>query len=316
MGDMTTGRNIPLWEDSEKKDIYLTYCPGTGKVDEEQKSGKSGIIRDTGRKPAVIVCPGGGYMMTGDREAEPVANKFAEYGYKAFVLRYSTAASKDPRFPAPLVDLAKAILYLREKSGEWNIDVSKIVVCGFSAGGHLAASLGVFWNNRFLTDRLGALGLINGQGLPDSRVLKPAALILGYPVVDYRRILKEWVSVAPDGQIIDLRRICNETVFGNPDPSDEDLAGISPVNFVSSDTPPTFIWHTAEDDIVYVEGSLEYCLELKKHNVPFELHVFEKGPHALSLCDETTVRSPEHLELTCRAWFGLALNWLDSRLNK
>ncbi len=289
-------RNIPLWQD--RKDVYMTWCPPA-------------TLQDTsGKKPAVIVCPGGGYMMTADGEAEPVAYKFAANGYQAFVLRYSTIKTGNSAFPGPLFDLAKAMLLLHEKAVEWGIDTDRIIVCGFSAGGHLAASLGVFWNEAFLTEKLAGDGLINGAGLPDARVLKPAALVLGYPVTDQTKSLKEWTTISPEGETIDLRKICNQATYGKAEPTLEDQIRISPVNHVTVNTPPTFIWHTAEDNMVFVEGSLYFGLELTKQKIPFELHIFEEGPHALSLCDETTVRDEEQLKLTCRAWFGLALSWL------
>jgi acetyl esterase/lipase len=287
--------NIQLW--SDRPDVYLTCC---------SSQSSSGEL-----KPAVIVCPGGGYMMTADSEAEPVAYKFADNGYKAYVLRYSTAKTGDSAFPIPLYDLAKAVLTLKKNSVEWGIDQKRIVVCGFSAGGHLAACLGAFWNSDFLKKKLELEGLINGPGLPDATALKPAALVLCYPVVDQTKSLKDWTITTPEGQTVDMRKVCNKATYGKAEPTMEDQQKISPINYVSGDTPPTFIWHTAQDDMVFAEGTLEYGLKLTKNKVPFEIHVFEEGPHALSLCDETTMRDKEHLNYTCRAWFGLALAWLE-----
>ena len=99
---------------------------------------------DLGRKrPVVLICPGGGYQMTSDREAEALAVKFMSMGYHAAILRYSVAPA---RFPEALQQLATAVAMLRENAEKWHIDTDKIVVQGSSAGGHLAASLGVFWN--------------------------------------------------------------------------------------------------------------------------------------------------------------------------
>ena len=90
------------------------------------------------RRPAVVICPGGGYGMTSDREAEPVALKFLEKGFQCFVLRYSV---EPVRFPAALLQLATAVAMVRSRADEWHVNADKIAVCGFSAGGHLAASL-------------------------------------------------------------------------------------------------------------------------------------------------------------------------------
>ena len=119
-------------------------------------------------RPAVIVCPGGGYAGTSPREAEPIAMKYCAAGFHAFVLDYSVVPSS---WPAAICELSKAVAYVRKISGEHNIDPNKIFVCGFSAGGHLAASLGVMWDEGFLSEKLNL----------DKEILKPNGLLLGYP---------------------------------------------------------------------------------------------------------------------------------------
>src|SRR5690554_5099502 len=94
------------------------------------------------KRPAVLICPGGAYQFTSDREAEPVAMRFAAAGFHAFVLRYRVAPSKHPK---ALLDVSRAMWIIRENAIQWNVDPDSIAVCGFSAGGHLAGSLGVFW---------------------------------------------------------------------------------------------------------------------------------------------------------------------------
>ncbi|MEG0571034.1 MAG: alpha/beta hydrolase, partial [Oscillospiraceae bacterium] len=118
----------------------------------------------------IVICPGGAYMMTSDREAEPIALKFLSAGFNCFVLRYSV----DPvSFPTSLLELSKAVAIIRENAQEWNVDVNDITVCGFSAGGHLAASLATMWNRDFIMQKL---GIEYGQN-------KPNKVILGYPVI-------------------------------------------------------------------------------------------------------------------------------------
>ena len=122
------------------------------------------------KRPAVLVLPGGGYEFTSQREATPVALEFAAAGISVFVLHYSTAP--DVFFPTELVQVFSAIRVIRENAVQWNIDPEQIYLCGFSAGGHLAASAGVFWNRDWV-HKLGFEGYAH----------KPNGLILNYPVI-------------------------------------------------------------------------------------------------------------------------------------
>ena len=130
---------------------------------------------DTDRKrPVVLICPGGGYRMTSDREAEAVAIKYVSMGYQACVLRYSV---KPSIFPRALCELAWCVKYLRSHADEYAIDRNGIFVLGFSAGGHLAASLGVFWHEKWLEELLGA----------DKSEMRPDGMILCYPVISSKQ---------------------------------------------------------------------------------------------------------------------------------
>ena len=183
-------------------------------------------------RPAIIVCPGGGYMFLSDREAEPTALRFMAHGYHAFVLRYSAQAA----FPAPMFDLANAIALVRRNAAEWFIDPNRIVVCGFSAGGHLAASLGVLWDTPLLAP---PLGLSPEQIRPNALLLCYAVIELevlshasppgdeaGQPVYDPQDAIALALGVRPSQALRDQYRL--------------DL-------HVSPATPPAFIWHTATD---------------------------------------------------------------------
>ena len=125
---------------------------------------------DIHRRPVVVVCPGGGYVFTSDREAEIVALQFLAMGYHAAVLRYSVAPAV---FPAAVLELGSAVVQLREHGEEWHIRTDRIVVAGFSAGGHMAASYCMFWNQAWMGERLGV----------QSGLLRPDGMILGYPVI-------------------------------------------------------------------------------------------------------------------------------------
>lgn len=291
---------IQLWEDIDYVTLQTYILEYSPELQPERK------------RPAVIVCPGGAYLGTSDREGEPVAMRFAAQGYHTFVLRYTTFyrnsaenCSEPPIvnpgvvYPQPVFDLAKAVLTVRQNAEGWNIDINQIAVCGFSAGGHLAASLGVHWQDFFLKDKLGV----------SNELLKPNALILGYPLLDYLS-LKQEAAVKADAPTMELWHLSNQAVFGVSEPSDEDLEKLSPSRYVSSLTPPAFLWHTADDPLVYVSNSLNFSHALADHQVPFELHVFESGVHGLSLCDETTAGEEGHINIDCQPWALLAMNWL------
>lgn len=221
------------------------------------------IENDSGIRPcrgAVLVFPGGGYHGCSNREAEPVALSFLAEGYNAFVLRYSVA--EDAAFPKPLEDANWAMDMLTKNADEFGIDKNKIAVCGFSAGGHLAAALGT-------TGRI-----------------RPQAMILGYPCI--------------------LENISH--ILAAPVPSLE--------KEVDEKTPPCYIFTTAEDKTVPVENSLEFALALSRQGLAFELHVFERGRHGLSLakqntaCGDAAAINPDFAQ-----WLPMCITWLDGHFS-
>jgi acetyl esterase/lipase len=302
---------INVWPDRE--DVFLQAY-----IQED-----SSQISKGRRRPAVLVLPGGAYLFTSDREAEPVALRFAGLGYHAFVLRYSVffgqgarsdnwSAASGPApgnphaaYPGPLFDLAKAMLIIREQADRWLLDPEQIALCGFSAGGHLAASLGVHWTDGFLKDHIQA----------DNRFFRPAAMILGYPLTDCLNLSKEAERIkGKDITLIEYWHVFNLAVFHQPEPPDQVLADASPVLFVNQDTPPAFLWHTATDGLVPVAQSLDMAAAMSKMGIPCELHVFENGPHGLSLADAATAETPDQINEPAQAWFALARNWLNRHL--
>ena len=130
---------IQLKDSEFTANLFTYFLDNSPEIDPERK------------RPVVLICPGGGYAMTSDREAEALAVKFMAMGYHAAILRYSVAPA---RFPEALLQLATAVAMLRENAEKWHIDTDKIVIQGSSAGGHLAASLGVFWNKPFVAEAL------------------------------------------------------------------------------------------------------------------------------------------------------------------
>lgn len=237
------------------------------------------------RRPAVVVCPGGGYFMTSDREAEPIALAFAAAGYHAFVLRYSVSPM---RFPGALLELSQAVATVRKNAGEWQVDPEQIYVCGFSAGGHLTASLGVHWNRDFVT---GPLGLTRQEN-------RPNGLILSYAVLSSEERTTHMGSF--------------QNLFSGH-PTQEELELTSCEKHVSQDTPPCFLWHTCNDGVVPVQNSLRFATALANHRIPFELHVYPNGPHGLALSSAVTGKSMVVEE--CQSWVKDAVRWIGQPKN-
>ena len=221
---------------------------------------------------AVLVCPGGGYVNRAPHEATPVVRRFNACGFHAFVVQYRVAPH---RHPAPLLDAARALRLIRVHAGEWHVDAEHIAVCGFSAGGHLAASLGVHY---------GLDALNTGDDL-DAISARPDALILGYPVI----------TSGTFGH-----RGCFENLLG-PDAAPELLRAMSLELQVAARTPPAFLWHTADDPSVPVENSLLLAMALREHRVPFELHVYPHGRHGVGLSEDDA-----HIA----TWTDLCCEWL------
>jgi acetyl esterase/lipase len=234
------------------------------------------------QRPAVIICPGGGYGFTSAREAEPVALQFTAKGIAAFVLHY---AVKPSRYPTSLFELASTVLWLRKNATEFSIDPNNIAVCGFSAGGHLAANLATGWHQPLLCEKLSC----------ESIQLKPSGCVLGYPVI----------SSQPEA--INIGSL--EYLFGT-DYSALDSEIFSLEKHVSSKTCPAFIWHTCSDKTVSVLNSLYFSEALCKSNIPFEMHIYPVGNHGLSVCSKDVGTENEKGADIARNWIIDSSRWI------
>lgn len=239
--------------------------------------------------PCVLVVPGGAYRFTSDRESEPVALAFCGKGFHAAVLRYSIDPS---HFPESLCELSQTVAWIRDHAAEYSIDPDRIYVVGFSAGGHLAGSLGVYWNTDFL-HRL--TGLTAEQ-------IKPDRMILCYPVTKSG-------AHAHRGSVEHLMGVKDGSVY-----IDEfDLP-----SHVCADTPPCFIWTSITDAIVPMENTLVFADALRKNRIPFEMHVFSEGPHGAALSNWITDEDETHgmVNPVTEQWLDLCCDWLLREIKK
>jgi acetyl esterase/lipase len=228
--------------------------------------------------PAMLVCPGGGYgHLAVDHEGEQIAHWCNEHGITAAVLRYRIA----PRYmhPAPSDDAKRALRMLRAHAKDWQIDPSKISLMGFSAGGHLASTVGTHFD----------------AGQPDAKdpiereSCRPDALVLCYPVV---ALASEYAHAGSRKNLL------------GEQPDRALLESLSNDQQVTAETPPTFLFHTTADKPVPPENSVLFYLALCRAQVPAELHIFEQGPHGVGLAAKDPVLS---------VWPQLLASWLKGR---
>ena len=230
-------------------------------------------------KAAVIICPGGGYArLAMDHEGYEVAKTLNAHGIAAFVLKYRIP---DDSFMTnkqivPLQDAERAIQLIRQKATEWNINPNNIGIMGFSAGGHLASTLGTHFNEIVIENK-------------NNTSFKPDFMILGYPVISFD------TTIAHRGSRDNLIGI---------DPSQKLVDHFSNELQVTPQTPITFIVHASDDNTVPIENSVRFYQALQKNKVPAEIHIYEKGGHGFGLHNKTTTDE----------WFDRLINWM--KMNK
>lgn len=261
----------------ERIELWPDGAPGAlGELEEDRPHLLRFPAEGGGKRGAVIVCPGGGYAMRAAHEAEPVAELYRSRGFQAFVLHYRVAPYA---YPSALHDAQQAIRLVRHHAEEWGVDAERIALLGFSAGGHLAASAGTLFHD--------------GDPLADNPVsrngCRPDALILCYPVISMR-----------DG----IGHAGSRRLLLGDSPDEELEALLSADEAVNPDTPPAFIWHTAEDAAVPVGNSLRFAAALAQHGILFDLHVYEKGPHGIGLAPD---------DRRAVGWAELSISWLEDR---
>lgn len=245
------------------------------------------MCREHQRRPCVLICPGGGYAMCSQREAEPVALQYLKEGYNAFVLWYTVAPK---HFPHALREVAASVELIHRNAEAWNCDESLVAILGFSAGGHLAA----LYSNAYDWPEV-------REVLPESKPVQ--ASVLCYPVISADP------AVAHMGSF--------ECLLGHLPLTAEETERFSCDRLVRDTTPPAFLWHTSEDNCVPVQNSLRYATALADHHVPFELHIFPYGYHGMSLCTRETLDgeiTPGMQHAQC--WVEESCRWLKLQWKK
>lgn len=247
-------------------------------------------------RPMIVICPGGGYEHVSPREGEAIALQFMTTGAHAAVLRYDVSG-QGAEFPQHLLELAASVAYVRKHAAEYCIDPDKILVAGFSAGGHLAASLGCFWKEAWLEE------LMKQEVGATMKDYQPNGEILAYPVITSGEF-------AHRGSFV--------KIMGSE--AEQGYAGLSATELeeklslekqVTSDFPQTFMWHTFEDGAVPLENSLFFAEALRKAGVNFEYHVFPHGGHGYALATkETAMKEGKEINTQCAQWIDLFKSWM------
>ncbi len=244
-----------------------------------------------GPRQAIIVFPGGGYVGLADHEGEKIALNYVAAGINAFVLKYSVKGTDpDMRYPMPQVDASNAIKYVKDNAERFNIDPEQVYVLGFSAGGHLASTMGTIWHRKEIYDA--AEPMEYGYN-------KPAGMILCYPVI---------TSNNAYGHIGSFNNLLGKEV------TDEEMKYVSSELNVDDRTCPAFLWHTAADQGVSVKNSLMMADAMDNYKIPFELHVYPKGHHGIGHPDGygTSVYTDPH----AATWMPLSIEWIRENKNK
>jgi len=224
---------------------------------------------------AMVICPGGGYAGLAPHEGNDYALWLNQHGVTGFVLKYRLG-SHGYRHPAMLQDAARAVRWVRAHAQEFNVDRHRIGIMGSSAGGHLAATLLTHF----------AAGDTNAADAVERESSRPDLGVLCYAVIS----LGEFTHQGSRDNLL------------GPNPSPELVQLLSNELQVTTNTPPCFLWTTFEDTAVPMENTMLFAEALRKHQVPFALHVYEKGAHGMGLKDSAPFAHPHPWAADCLFW--------------
>jgi acetyl esterase/lipase len=246
-------------------------------------------VSDTDKnRDAMLVIPGGGYAgVCSDREGGPIAEAFFDKGYNAFVLNYRVGRETD-RFPCQLLDAAGAMLYIRENADRLGVNRDRVFAVGFSAGGHLAGSLATMF----------AYDEVKAAFGDKYRLVRPEGVVLAYPVT----------TLLENTHMASFKNLLGKDSFSEADKKKFSLDAA-----LTKDSSPAFVWHTVEDQIVPVEGSIAFAAALKKNVIPFRMSIFPYGPHGVALANAVTeFGNPAFVQPMAECWVSEADEWMKT----
>ncbi len=239
-------------------------------------------------RKAILVIPGGGYGgICSDREGEPIAHAFMPYGFNAFVLHYSVGEANCQKWN-PLIEASLAVKHIKDNAEEYGIDPEEVFATGFSAGGHLCASLGILWHKEEIYK---AIDMPFGYN-------RPKGIIPVYPVVSSNP------EFGHRGSFYNL--------IGR-EKTEEEYAEFSLELQVDERSAPAFIVHTANDQVVNVRNAIKLADAYAEQKIPFELHIFENAPHGMALSNAITAnQKPVYNNPHNAHWIMLAAEWMNT----
>ncbi len=277
----------------EVMDLYPSKIPNSklnNAYIEQSVTGADGMLRISNvsvpqliafipEKPngtSVVICPGGGYKILAIKhEGYQIAEEFKKRGITAFILKYRLPSDEImiDKTIGPLQDAQQAIKLVRENAKKWSLDTTKIGIMGFSAGGHLASTLGTHFSNAVIENK-------------NNTNLRPDFMVLMYPVVSFG----EFAHKGSKNNLIGLN------------PTEEQVKLYSNELQISADTPPTFLVHANDDKTVPSENSIDFARRLKQAGVKSELHLYSAGGHGFGLNNKTTKDQ----------WIERLKNWMEA----
>lgn len=267
--------------------------------------------------PAIIICPGGGYLLSATKEGEGAALQFLSHGFHCFVVRYSTYLrsreslldsepdfNEQAHYPTQVLELMQVRHMIHQHAEEWNIDESQVFALGFSAGAHVVGSLATRWKEPELLSQL------NFE--PESNELRLTGALLCYPMLSDQIIDYAAQTIGQPDNLLYQMPMIKRCLYGTEEPTTEQQFSVNLVEHITESTCPMFLWHTAADQITDPKQTTQFVGALLDKGIPCEYHLFQKGAHGLSCANRYYAKSDDQIDDDIAMWLPLARNWLKN----